>query len=74
MNRLSSNVPIKDRIPYFVQCSRCRVMVEGYYINELKDRCSIGGWRYDYEEDKVYCPECAKKLERESNIDKGGVK
>jgi len=65
MNRLSSNIPIRDRVPYFVKCSSCKMEMNGYDVFGLMDRCRVEGWKYDYENDKVYCPKCVSELNKE---------
>jgi len=63
MNKLTTNFSsaIRIRKPYYIQCSKCGLLESGNYIYELKEKATNSGWKYDYENDKVYCPDCHKE-------------
>ena len=65
---------IERKYFYFVKCSGCKELFEDNYENtvfetkkELKDFLKIAEWKIESKikekEEKVICPDCAKKLE-----------
>jgi len=59
---LTSNVPIGTRLPYFVKCDICGVEIEDYDKTRLRNRLKIGGWKYNFKDNKIHCWKCVKEL------------
>lgn len=55
------------RFPYYIKCSLCGDIIEGWNVEEIVSLANERGWNYDYDSDSICCSYC-----REENDMKGG--